>query len=116
MRHSPLVLVIPLLLVTSTGISSPAAVGDGVVPGEIRTDATFEHIDVLWWIEGDDDLDSSMSLEFRRPGEGNWRPGAPAVRAHPNIRVQDGPLASAKPSPTRFSCATAAPHPANPSL
>ncbi|MFQ5594257.1 MAG: FG-GAP-like repeat-containing protein [Anaerolineae bacterium] len=71
---------------------SLAAPGDAVVPGEIRADATFEHIGVLWWIDGDDDLDSEMSLEFRRQGESNWQPGAPAMRAYPTIRVQDGPL------------------------
>ena len=63
-----------------------------VSPGTIRTDATFEHIGVLWWIEGDSDLDSTMALEFRRLGEGVWRPGAPSMRAYPTIRVQDGPL------------------------
>jgi uncharacterized repeat protein (TIGR01451 family) len=72
--------------------SSHAAPGDEIIPGEIRADATFEHIGVLWWIEGDDDLDSTMNIEFRQLGEGIWQPGAPAMRAYPTIRVQDGPL------------------------
>jgi uncharacterized repeat protein (TIGR01451 family) len=75
-----------------TGDHSHAAPGNAVDPGEIRADATFEHIGVLWWIEGDDNLDSAMSLEFRRSGESTWQPGAPAMRAYPTIRVQDGPL------------------------
>ena len=33
-----------------------------------------------------------MTLEFRKLGEGTWRPGALAMRAYPTIRVQDGPL------------------------
>jgi len=58
-----------------------------VVPGAVRADATFEHLGVVWTISGDDDLDSSMALEFRRQGETTWKPGAPAMRAHPNLIV-----------------------------
>jgi uncharacterized repeat protein (TIGR01451 family) len=81
-----------VLLLSLTGGPSRAAPGDAVVPGVVRADATFEHIGVLWWIEGDDDLDSSMSLEFHRQGESAWRPGAPAMRAYPTLRVGDDPL------------------------
>ena len=55
-------------------------------------DSTYDHIGVLWWVEGDDNLNSTMSLEFRRQGDSLWQPGAPAMRAYPTIRVQDGPL------------------------
>jgi uncharacterized repeat protein (TIGR01451 family) len=63
-----------------------------VVPGEIRADATFEHIGVLWWITGDDDLDSTFGLEYRRVGESTWHPGAPAMRAYPTLIVDGAPL------------------------
>jgi uncharacterized repeat protein (TIGR01451 family) len=86
-----LVLVVSLLILVGS-LSRAAPVGDAIIPGEIRADATFEHIGALWWIEGDDNLDSSMSLEFRRQGESTWNPGAPAMRAYPSIYVQDGPL------------------------
>jgi hypothetical protein len=69
-----------------------AAGGDAVAPGNLRTDATFEHIGVLWWIEGDDDLDSAMTLEFRRQGSSAWQAGAPAMRAHPGLVVNGSPL------------------------
>jgi uncharacterized repeat protein (TIGR01451 family) len=80
-----------LVVIRVTGVRC-AAPDAGVTPGEIRSDATYEHIGVLWWIEGDNDLDSTMTLEFRRLGGAAWRPGAPSMRAYPTIRVQDGPL------------------------
>ena len=92
MRKTCLILVLTLLLLPLTGSPSHAAPSDEIVPGDIRADATFEHIGVLWWVEGDDDLDSAMSLEFRQQGESDWRPGAPAMRAYPTIYVHDGPL------------------------
>ncbi|MEJ2188278.1 MAG: right-handed parallel beta-helix repeat-containing protein [Acidobacteriota bacterium] len=70
----------------------PAAAGDEVVAGEIRADATYRHLGVLWAISGDDDLDSSMTLEFRRQGDGEWLAGAPAVRAYPTLLVNGSPL------------------------
>ena len=81
-----------ILLMALAGSQINAAPGDEIVPGEIRADATYEHIGVLWWIEGDDDLDSALSLQFRQQGESDWLAGAPAMRAYPTIRVQDGPL------------------------
>lgn len=69
-----------------------AEAGNALVPGAVRTDATFEHIGVLWTIDGDDDLDSSLLLEFRRLGHSAWRAGAPAVRAYPWLSVNGAPL------------------------
>ena len=88
----PLLFLISLWLVLTSGRSYAAQVGNAILPGQIRTDAAFEHLGVLWDIGGDDNLDSLLTLEFRRQGDATWRPGAPAVRAYPTIRVQDGPL------------------------
>jgi uncharacterized repeat protein (TIGR01451 family) len=88
----PILILVALALFITASLSLAAPTADAVVPGEVRADATFEHIGALWWIEGDDDLDSSMTLEFRRQGESVWQAGAPAVRAYPTIYVQDGPL------------------------
>ena len=82
-----LVAVLGALLVV-TG----AAAQSSVVPGEVWTEATFEHIGVVWWIGGDDDLDSTMVLEFRPAGDPVWRLGAPAMRAHPDLIVNGVPL------------------------
>jgi len=81
-----------LLLLLPAGQSSARHGGSDVVPGELRADATFEHIGVLWWITGDDDLDSTFSLEFRRVGESTWQPGAPGMRAYPTLIVDGAPL------------------------
>jgi hypothetical protein len=80
-----------LYLISSNGLSR-AAPNDAIVPGLTRADVTFEHIGVVWSIDGDLDLDSSMSLEFRRVGEPDWHPAAPAMRAYPTISVDGAPL------------------------
>lgn len=81
-----------LTALIGTGTGALAASGDPVLPGEVRVDATFESIGVVWFIAGDDNLDSTMTLEFRTTGSSTWLPGAIAMRAYPTIRVQDGPL------------------------
>jgi uncharacterized repeat protein (TIGR01451 family) len=86
------VLISIILTAVLTGSRSSAAPEDATVPGQIRADATFEHIGVLWSIDGDADHDSSMTLDFREPGEAGWHPGAPAVRAYPTIVVNGSPL------------------------
>ena len=68
------------------------SVSDAVSPGTARVDATFDHLGLVWWIEGDDDLDSAFELEFRRLGEIDWQPAAPAIRAYPTIQVNGSPL------------------------
>ncbi|MFV1999277.1 MAG: hypothetical protein ACC654_02830, partial [Acidimicrobiia bacterium] len=91
----PLIVVIALsLLSLPVGVRSTALAGsdNAVVPGEVRVDSTFENLGVVWFIAGDDNLDSTMTLEFRKAGSGSWSPGAISMRAYPTIRVQDGPL------------------------
>ena len=65
---------------------------NAVTPLAIRTDATFEHIGLVWKVTNDVDLDSRLVLEYREHGKPGWQPGAPAMRAYPGIYVQDGPL------------------------
>lgn len=79
--------------ILSPGRPTRAAVAaNGITPGQPRADATFEHIGVLWPVEGDDNLNSAMTLEFRRQGETAWQPGAPAMRAYPSLVVDGAPL------------------------
>jgi uncharacterized repeat protein (TIGR01451 family) len=88
-----LLLASVLLAASLPGAASPGATqGTAVVPGEIRLDAAYQHIGALWWIEGDDDLDSRLSMEFRRLGETAWQPAAPGMRAYPTLIVQGAPL------------------------
>lgn len=84
-------LLILMVIVSTTGPVSQTTV-QAIVPGDVRLDATYQHISVLWWVEGDQDLDSSLSLEFRLVGETSWKPAAPGMRAYPTIYVQDAPL------------------------
>lgn len=89
----PFVATLLFFLTLFVGITSAtASSGDAVVPGEVRVDATFDNLGVVWFVAGDDDLDSTMTLEFRKTGSGPWNPGAISMRAYPTIRVQDGPL------------------------
>ena len=81
-----------IILLILSGPASHAAPNDAIVPGQVRADATFEHIGVLWWVEGDTDHDSTMTLTFRRVDESTWRSGAPAMRAYPTIIVDGAPL------------------------
>jgi uncharacterized repeat protein (TIGR01451 family) len=85
-------IVLTILFLGATGRPLRAAPTDAIVPGQIRTDATFQHIGVAWSITGDDDHDSSFTLEYRRVGEGSWHPAAPAMRAYPTLIVDGAPL------------------------
>jgi uncharacterized repeat protein (TIGR01451 family) len=69
-----------------------AAGQNAVLPGSIRADATFEHIGAVWTITGDDNHNSQLTLAFRASGETAWHPGAPAMRAIPDLVVDGEPL------------------------
>ncbi len=70
----------------SVGCTTTACV---VIAGSVRVDATFENIGVNYSIQGDDNLNSALTLRYRVQGSTAWRDGAMAMRAHPNI-VVDG--------------------------
>jgi len=76
-----------LVLVGASALSA----ADSVVAGELRVDPTFDHLGIRWEISGDDDLDSTLTVEFRRPN-GPWLPAAQPMRAHPTIVVDGAPL------------------------
>ena len=88
----PGILLIVFLTGALAGSRCIAAPNEAIVPGQVRADATFDHIGVLWSIDGDNNHNSAMTLEFRKAGESTWRPGAPAVRAYPTIIVDGSPL------------------------
>ncbi len=88
-------LVISILLATlighhpGFGAASPTS---AVVPGTIRVDATFENLGVVWSVEGDLDLDSEFTLEYRLAGDLTWKAAAPGMRAYPSLIVNGDPL------------------------
>ncbi len=95
MKRISVVLASILLAMLVLGTASRplrAAPTNAIVPGSIRTDATFQHSGVAWSITGDDDHDSSLTLEYRRVGDSAWRPAAPAMRAYPTLIVDGDPL------------------------
>ncbi len=73
-------------------VPAGAAPQNSVTAGAVRVDATFHHIGVYWEIAGDDDLDSTMTLEFRPAGTPDWKMAAPAMRAYPSVIVNGNPL------------------------
>ncbi len=92
MRHW-IQLVALLLFLMGTGVKPADAQGNSpIIPGQIVIEPTVDHIGVLWWVEGDQDLDSGLMLEYRKLGTQSWYSGAPAMRAYPSLWVQDGPL------------------------
>ena len=69
---------------------SADALSDGLTPGEIRTESTYRCIGVQWFIEGDDDLDASAEVAYRRCGEQIWRAAQPLLRVEPGSFNEDG--------------------------
>ncbi len=78
-----------VLLVPS---AANAAAGDAIIPGQARSDATLDSIGLYWPIQGDDNLNSTMALEYREAGSTIWRPAAPAMRADPLTLVNGSAL------------------------
>jgi len=63
---------------------------NAISPGSIRTDATFEHISVLYEISGDANLNSTLQINYRLNGSGAaFQPAAMTMRAYPGL-VIDG--------------------------
>ena len=69
-----------------------AAPNSAIVPGAIRTDASYNHIGAVWEVSGDTNQNSQMSLEFRKQGESTWQDGAMAMRAYPTLIVNGSAL------------------------
>jgi hypothetical protein len=50
-------------------------------PGEIRTPyPTISNLAIEWQIDGDDDLDATCAVRFRKSGDSDWRTGMPLRR------------------------------------
>lgn len=57
--------------------------------GNLRIEATYEHISVLLNIVGDDNLNSTYTIEYRQQGSNEYLMGAKTMRATPSM-VIDG--------------------------
>jgi hypothetical protein len=61
---------------------------NAVTPINLRTDATFENISIYYSINGDANLNSSMSVSFRENGNNDaFRPTAPPIRVFPGLII-----------------------------
>ena len=55
--------------------------GNATVPGEVSLPApTRHHLSIEWPIQGDDNLDGTVSVRFRAIGDSVWRQGMPLRR------------------------------------
>ena len=92
MRRTTLTLLAAVLMLVVGTVPVGAAPKNAVTAGAVRVDTTFHHIGVYWEITGDDNLDSTMTLEFRPAGTSDWKMAAPAMRAYPSVIVNGSPL------------------------
>jgi len=92
-RFTTVILAFIFLVCTGTfSFAAPNTPSSALIPGDIRVDASINHIGVVWWIDGDTNLNSSFSLEFRQQGTSTWQQAAPGMRAYPDIVVNGSPL------------------------
>ncbi len=74
-----------ILCVLVTGFSITAFAKDGTIPGEVSTPyPTITNLAVEWPIDGDDNLNGVVEVEYRIAGENRWHKGMPLVRVPPD--------------------------------
>lgn len=62
-------------------LAVPLLAADATVPGEVRVPyPTILNLSIDWLIEGDDNLNGRVEVEYRRAGDSRWRQGPPLVR------------------------------------
>src|SRR5512140_224355 len=62
-------------------LAQPAA--NGTIPGAVYVESTFECIGARWYIQGDDNLNCSVSVQFRRLAASTWSDAQPLLRVEP---------------------------------
>jgi hypothetical protein len=77
---------------TAAGQAPPAAQGaappapaspNAVLPGELVVEpATLINLGFEWLIQGDDNRNASVAVQFREPGDSQWRDALPLLRLH----------------------------------
>jgi hypothetical protein len=67
------------------GAAEPARAADTTVPGAITSYTTIECAGFEWRIEGDDDFDCGVTVEYRQAGETAWRAGQPLLRVETGL-------------------------------
>ena len=67
------------------GCRGPALAADATTPGAITSYTTIECAGFEWRIEGDDDHDCGVTVEYRKAGESVWRAGQPLFRVETGL-------------------------------
>ncbi len=67
--------------------------GDATIPGSVTTPfPTLNHLAVEWEIEGDDDLDATCEVRYRKAGSATWIDGMPLRRVPAGTSRNTRPL------------------------
>ncbi|MBU1701539.1 MAG: right-handed parallel beta-helix repeat-containing protein [Candidatus Eisenbacteria bacterium] len=82
------ILIFRMMLLTCLSLT-PVLAADSVMPGEIEENATIENVDFKWFIEGDDNLDCSVQVEYRKGSLTEWTPAQPLLRVEPGSYNDD---------------------------
>jgi len=79
------------LLVSSVAVSLHAT--DSITPGEITTPyPTINNLAVEWQIAGDDDLDATCEVKYRKQGDPTWRNGMSLRRVPAGSSQKTNPI------------------------
>lgn len=62
---------------------------DDIVPGEFMVDPpTFENLGFRWFVDGDQNRNATVTVSYRRKGEGTWREALPMFRVRHEIATR----------------------------
>src|SRR5262245_17870121 len=80
-----------LALLAGLTDASLARGADGVQPlGDPQLERPRLHsLGVYWIVQGDDNQNASVRLEYRKAGSSNWRQGAPLVRVERRAHLME---------------------------
>ncbi|WBX75663.1 T9SS type A sorting domain-containing protein [Tenacibaculum ovolyticum] len=86
-KNIKLITVTGLMFVIGTVFSQ-----NKITPKDIRLDATYEHISVLWEINDDNNHNSNLEIAYRVLGTATYLQGAKTLRAYPEMKVNNTSL------------------------
>lgn len=81
-----------LSLVISFFLQIDVQASNAITSSSVLYNPTFEHISVHLTIVGDDNLNSTTTIQYRLQNTTTWKPAAPTMRAHPLQKVDGANL------------------------
>jgi len=71
-------------------VTGSCRAGNEVVPGRLITDPpTLKCLGFRWYVEGDDNRNAAVTVNYRETGETEWRQALPMLRVHRELVNQD---------------------------